>query len=124
MANKALRPCAKPGCRNLTRDTYCEEHARQKVIDKREYQKRYDKFERDKDRTKFYNSVAWRRAKRMRLEIDHYLCQKCLTEKCNVVPADVVHHIKPLQKCPEMGLVIDNLISLCHDCHNKIHGRG
>ena len=28
-----------------------------------------------------------------------------------------VHHIKPLEDFPELGLCLDNLESLCRDCH-------
>jgi hypothetical protein len=34
-----------------------------------------------------------------------------------------VHHIKELKDYPEERLDDDNLISLCHECHDKVHGR-
>lgn len=35
----------------------------------------------------------------------------------------VVHHIKELENHPEFTLDIDNLETVCVDCHNKEHGR-
>lgn len=34
-----------------------------------------------------------------------------------------VHHIKELKDHPELALDDDNLISLCHKCHDRVHGR-
>ena len=34
-----------------------------------------------------------------------------------------VHHIKELDKHPELGLDNDNLITLCKSCHNYYHER-
>ena len=33
----------------------------------------------------------------------------------------MVHHIKPRRDYPELALVDSNLISLCDECHNKMH---
>ena len=35
----------------------------------------------------------------------------------------MVHHIKPLEDYPELALELDNLISLCNDCHEQITNR-
>ena len=37
--------------------------------------------------------------------------------------AYTVHHIKELRDFPELRLDNDNLISVCHECHDEIHGR-
>ncbi len=34
----------------------------------------------------------------------------------------VVYHIKELEHLPELALEIDNLETVCVDCHNKEHG--
>ena len=37
-----------------------------------------------------------------------------------VVPADHVHHVKPLKDHPTLAFVESNCMSLCAACHNKI----
>lgn len=57
---------------------------------------------------------------------DAYLCQDCL-KRGMYKPAEEVHHITPLT--PEnindesITLNMDNLISLCKDCHAKRHNK-
>lgn len=121
MAKRALKPCAKFGCDNLTRERYCEEHAGLYSVDKGQSQQRYDRFSRNQESRNFYNSVAWHKAKRQRLQMDNYLCQRCFEHKGKIVAADVVHHIKPLREYPALSLNLSNLVSLCHKCHNEIH---
>ena len=53
---------------------------------------------------------------------DQGLCQMCLHEgRCE--PATVAHHIKTVEDYPELKYSLDNMTSLCRDCHEKIHGR-
>ncbi|MGP4107387.1 HNH endonuclease [Virgibacillus sp. L01] len=56
----------------------------------------------------------------MVLSRDLGLCQECLPT-VGPVPADTVHHIKHLKEYPELELVMDNLVSVCASCHNKLH---
>ena len=44
-------------------------------------------------------------------------------QKVKVVKGQNVHHIQPIDLRPDLALNIDNLITLCIDCHNKVHGR-
>jgi 5-methylcytosine-specific restriction endonuclease McrA len=39
------------------------------------------------------------------------------------IDATTVHHVYPLEQRPELGLVSNNLISLCKQCHDKMHDR-
>ena len=48
------------------------------------------------------------------------MCKRC-ARYGKSVPAVVVHHIKHVDEYPELAYVPDNLISLCLDCHNKMH---
>lgn len=64
----------------------------------------------------FYKKAVWRKLRVQALERDHYLCQECLRRR-RVTPATEVHHIKPLEKFPELGLTLSNLESLCWPCH-------
>ena len=56
------------------------------------------------------------------LNRDHWLCQECL-RKGMINTAEEVHHIKPLEDFPELGLRLDNLESLCHACHEATKER-
>src|SRR5690625_3152562 len=79
----------------------------------------YNKYKRDKEVKQFYNSKAWEVCRTNVLIKHHYLCQECLKNKIIKV-YDVVHHIKPLKDHPELALTEDNLIPLCHACHNRV----
>ena len=105
MPRKPKRPCAFPGCPNLTDRLYCSEHekaARQK----------YDKFERSPDINKKYGR-AWKRIRDSYVKT-HPFCEVCF-EKGVRVEVEEVHHNKPLSE----GGTHDrsNLISLCKACH-------
>lgn len=69
----------------------------------------------------FYKSAAWQQARRMALIRDHGLCQ---TPHC-YMPAEEVHHIIELTpdniQDPRIALSLDNLTSLCRECHMRIH---
>jgi 5-methylcytosine-specific restriction endonuclease McrA len=44
----------------------------------------------------------------------------CICQKCKI-KANLVHHIKPVSKYPELELVKSNVIVICIDCHIKCH---
>jgi len=83
---------------------------------KREY---YDRFYRDQESKKFYQSAAWKRLKEWKLAHDP-LCETCLQAGLTV-PTDVVHHMIPIKKGTKK-LELDFLVSLCHACHQAIEG--
>lgn len=116
MVRKPKRPCNRPGCRNLTRDRYCEKHQQLQVERERERQRYYDEYQRDKRAASFYKSVAWRRLREQRLTKDYGLCQDCLMWQ-RVTPATEVDHIIPIRARWDLRLNLDNLRSLCHKCH-------
>jgi 5-methylcytosine-specific restriction enzyme A len=66
---------------------------------------------------KFYQSSAWRNARRQALRRDCYTCADCGGR------ATEVHHIKELTAENiddfDVALRLENLQSLCWDCHNK-----
>lgn len=68
----------------------------------------------------FYNSTAWQQARGAALKRDRYTCQ---TEGCFHV-AEEVHH--KIELTPEninnkrIALGMDNLVSLCGQCHKQI----
>ena len=91
----------------------------------------------DKQANAFYWSKKWKRKRDEILRRDHYECQMCRARikeaarngeqlhgyDSRIHRAVCVHHIKELKDYPELALDDDNLISLCHVCHDRIHGR-
>lgn len=73
----------------------------------------------------FYNSSLWRHKREEVLHLDHNECQLC-KQRGIITKAQTVHHIIHLRDNPSLALSIYNnnnrqLISLCNDCHNKVH---
>lgn len=78
------------------------------------------------ERANFYSSSEWKRLRQAVLERDHYECQWCKEEGKVVTVNDSileVDHIKELEYYPELATNINNLRTLCKDCHNKRHDR-
>lgn len=68
---------------------------------------------------KFYKSEAWKITREVALKRDKYLCVRC---GC---PAEEVHHIIHLTASNisdvSIALNVDNLESLCGNCHRAEH---
>lgn len=76
------------------------------------------------NRSGFYKSSEWRKLRREAMKRDHYECVWCAKEgKVSTNQVLEVDHIKELEYYPEYALDIDNLRTLCKDCHNKRHER-
>ena len=71
----------------------------------------------------FYVSKEWLAIRKLALERDHHECVWCKEAGGLTTHHLEVDHIKELQFYPELALDLDNLRTLCHDCHNKRHGR-
>jgi len=65
----------------------------------------------------FYHWPVWRRARKLALQRDHYLCQLRL-RGCTRLATEV-HHIKPVDQAPELALSLDN-----RRCHEQTKQRG
>lgn len=75
---------------------------------------------------KFYQCKEWRTLRLKALERDNYECQECKKRGKVTTSKDTkleVHHIKEVKKHPELALVLNNLKTVCVDCHNKEHGK-
>ncbi|MBJ8113552.1 HNH endonuclease [Bacillus cereus group sp. N6] len=85
---------------------------------------------------KFYDSGEWKRIREQVKRRDNYECQECKRNGSVRVDTNeysesakrkkiglVVHHIKELEHHPELALDMDNLETVCVNCHNKEHGR-
>lgn len=69
-----------------------------------------------------YNGIKWKHLAQMALRRDGYMCQ--LSKRYGkAVPAEVVHHIYPVDEYPEYAYCPWNLISLSRAAHNRLHDR-
>lgn len=71
----------------------------------------------------FYHWPAWRRIRQLALQRDRFLCQNCLHKKGVIKTATEVHHLQPVEDFPELALELDNLQSLCWQCHEETKHR-
>ena len=114
---KPFRPCAKPGCRALTRDGYCEKH-------------------KPKDRARRSDeAAAWHQWYRLPIWVDELRPNQLLREPfCRAcaqraeleglpylrrVRATDVDHIRPHRGVWSRFIDRNNLQSLCHSCHSR-----
>jgi hypothetical protein len=74
------------------------------------------------------DNLAWRSSKGQRVRkqylADHPYCFDCMNVYGRPVPAAEVHHIAEQMDRPDLVFDSDNLLALCHDCHNARHGKG
>lgn len=126
MPNKPLKMCNRPGCNALTRSRYCDKHTAVSQEEAAARNRHYDEHvrqQRDRKYTEFYHSKAWNIIRAMALTRDNGLCVHChMLNKITL--ADTVHHKIAIKQGWSKRLDLDNLISLCYPCHNKIEGRG
>ncbi len=64
------------------------------------------------------NSARYRQWRRDVLQRDERICRVC-EEHGN----SHVHHIKPLEKYPDLATEVDNGITLCGNCHTRLKGK-
>lgn len=69
-----------------------------------------------------YNSKRWKRCAAQALRRDGYKC-RLSARYGKTVPAEIVHHIFPVDKYPEYAYCLWNLISLSRGAHNQLHDR-
>ncbi len=69
-----------------------------------------------------YHSGKWKAKRKKVLKRDGYMCQYC-RRVGKRVDAVTVHHIYPAEKYPQHIWCDWNLISLCGQCHDKMHSR-
>ena len=78
----------------------------------------------DKDITElFYHSKEWRKVRKKVLARDKRECQVCKDLGKVTVNNLLVHHIYILEYYYNKRLDIDNLVTVCHGCHELIHDR-
>ena len=69
---------------------------------------------------------AWKWLRAQALQRDGGMCQACMERMqmgVGIRPrrATMVHHIIPVEERPDLALRLDNLRSLCDECHNRMH---
>ena len=79
---------------------------------------------RDAERRKIYNTARWKRIRKLKF-LDNPLCEIC--EKRGVVtPTEEIGHITSFMSTDDpvdrynLAYDMDNLISLCKKCHQKM----
>jgi len=100
-----LRFCSQPGCTFIaTNSRFCPGHQE-------------NNYQTARNRHPWYNRRIWRdRIRPMKLRMNP------MCEDCNIKPATDVHHIDESWKETEdwsLFLSLENLMSLCHECHSK-----
>lgn len=117
LPKRPKKPCNYPGCPELIEpgERYCEKHKTARRTRDKEYKARRT----DLEEQAFYKSWRWQRLRKWKLKQDP-LCEICKAEG-RITPAAIIHHIKPIKGGG--GLMdVDNLMSLCKACHNRLHG--
>ena len=79
-----------------------------------------------KESDPFYHTKAWKRVRKLALDRDQGMCQDCMDRfraGFGIKPhrAEMVHHIISREERPDLELNLNNLRSLCSECHNKKH---
>jgi 5-methylcytosine-specific restriction protein A len=109
MQSKPKRPCNKVGCPELTRDTYCDKHKREK--------RSYDK-NRGTAAQRGYGA-KWRKARKYFLAQHPFcVCDKCKNREVPLM-ADVVDHIIPHRGDPNLFWDQSNWQPMNHRCHSR-----
>ncbi|MDL2318211.1 HNH endonuclease [Eubacteriales bacterium OttesenSCG-928-A19] len=79
----------------------------------------------------FYKTTAWKHLRKHVLAMDHHECTACKARGKHT-RANHVHHVNHVKDRPELALSIyyedergkqqRQLVSLCHECHERAHG--
>lgn len=113
MPRAAKRPCAVRSCPELTEQRYCEKHERE------HWARLHQQDNRPCAAVRGYDA-RWNRLQKMYAKA-YPLCEECLMVG-KTTALDVVHHIKSVERHPELRLAWDNLRSLCRFHHDRAHG--
>ena len=112
MPRKPAKPCAYPGCPNLTEKRYCPKHERLAS-------KQYEQYGRDSAAHAERYGRKWRKIRDIYLQ-SHPLCEECLKEG-RYTKATLVHHKKPLADGGTNNR--ENLMAMCDSCHSRHHAK-
>lgn len=107
MAMKPLRPCRHPGCRQLTRETYCPQHKPRKAQRRESAEWHW-----------MYATKDWTEVLRPGQLLSEPFCRECARRGLRV-KATRVDHVKPHRGDWAVFSDPENLQSLCESCHNR-----
>ena len=116
MPPKPKRECAKPGCRELSSDRFCDNHGDEIGRQVRERKRVHDKL-RGTAHSRGY-TCRWAKARGSYIK-SHPFCVRCKDGKGLSVMADVVDHIVPHKGNMKLFWDRDNWQSLCKRCHDS-----
>jgi len=71
------------------------------------------------ERQRVYASSDWKFLERAVLERDAETCRRCTNSDARPLH---IHHIVPWSESVELRLAINNLVTLCSECHRWVHG--
>lgn len=109
MPMKPMRPCRRPGCRELTREGYCPQHRPKRVNDRSEEAESW---------RWMYWTDKWLDELRPNQLLDEPFCRECARHGRRVWATDV-DHIVDHKGNWEIFCDPGNLESLCHSCHSR-----
>ena len=75
---------------------------------------KYKRTPKGQEANRFYASRRWRKVRKMKLARDP-ICQGCQERA-----AEHAHHIRPRLGHPTLAYDLDNLMSLCPECHGRV----
>lgn len=109
MAMKPLRPCRKPGCKELVNSGYCDKHRPKRSNDRSEEARSWHWF---------YSTPEWLNDLRPTQLLNEPFCAECAKRGMRVRATDV-DHIKDHKGDWRKFIDRTNLRSLCHSCHSR-----
>lgn len=108
-----LKPCRKPGCNKLSRNTYCGDHEKHRAAVVKKQRRDYDKI-RGTRTERGYSNVWLRASKAYRAE--NPLCRHC-EKRGKITLTQCTDHIIPHNGDEELFWDRNNWQPLCKTCH-------
>lgn len=71
------------------------------------------------ERQKIYGSELWKEIVKTVFERDNFICQRCGKQNRTIH----AHHIKSWADYPNNRFDLDNLVTICKECHHWIHSK-
>lgn len=95
------------------------------TINRKQHYSKQIQYKHNNKSDKYYSSSLWTKLRNYYI-VHHPLCEECLKND-KITPALHVHHITPFLRGKtneerfELLLNENNLMSVCIDCHHKLH---